>query len=286
MGDRPERRSFRGFLIATSVASTLAGIACGFPVGPFQARATDTWTRSYTLSKTGEVSIANINGRVEVEGVDGSTVEVNAERIARGASEQLASELLKRISIVDHATPDSVSIETQRVEGILIGASYEVRYHVKVPRTANVRAVTVNGGVDAKSVEGRLIARTTNGGIVGTGIAGGVEARVVNGGIKIRLASVGKDDVVMTTVNGGVRLALPDTVKATVSANWVNGRMKMSGLKFEVREESKRHFEGLLNGGGTPISLNTVNGGIAIGSNSDDVRQEQTDGAPSQKLAE
>jgi DUF4097 and DUF4098 domain-containing protein YvlB len=286
MGDRPERRSFRGFLIATSVASTLAGIACGFPVGPFQARATDTWTRSYTLSKTGDVSISNINGRVDVEGVDGSTVEVNAERIARGASEQLASELLKRVSIVDHATPDSVSMETQRVEGILIGASYEVRYHVKVPRTANVRAVTVNGGVDAKSVEGRLIARTTNGGIVGTGIAGGVEARVVNGGIKIRLASVGKDDVVMTTVNGGVRLALPETVKATVSANWVNGRMKMSGLKFEVREESKRHFEGLLNGGGTPISLNTVNGGIVIGSSSDDVRQEQTDGAPSQKLAE
>jgi len=286
MGYRAERRSFRGFLIATSVATALAGAACGFPVGPFQARASDTWMRSYTLSKTGEVSISNVNGRVEVEGVDGSTVEINAERIARGASEQLASDLLKRVSIVDHATPDSVSIETQRVEGILIGASFEVRYHVKVPRTANVRAVTVNGGVDAKSVDGRLIARTTNGGIVATALAGGVEARVVNGGIKIRLASVGKDDVVMTTVNGGVRLALPETAKATVSANWVNGGMKMSGLKFEVRDESRRHFEGLLNGGGTPISLNTVNGGIIIGSSGDDVGQEQTDGAPSQKLAE
>jgi DUF4097 and DUF4098 domain-containing protein YvlB len=178
-------------------------------------------------------------------------------------------------------------VETQKVEGILIGASFEVRYHVKAPRTANIRAVTVNGGVEAKSVDGRLIARTTNGGIVGTALGGGVEARVVNGGIRIRLASVGNADVVMTTVNGGVRLVLPETAKATVSAGWVNGGIKMSGLKFEVRDESRRHFEGLLNGGGTPITLNTVNGGVSITSAGEDVKQEQTDeGSRPEKLAE
>jgi hypothetical protein len=267
-------------------AIALAPVACGLPVGPLQARATDTWTRSYPLSKTGEVSITNVNGRVDVEGVDGSTVEVNAERIARGATEQLADQLLTRIAIVDRATPDSVSIETQKVEGILIGASYEVKYRVKVPRTAVVRAATVNGGVEARAVGGRLIARTTNGGIVGTALAGGVEARVVNGGIRIRMASVGKDDIIMTTVNGGVRLAVPETAKATVSAGWVNGGIKMSGLKFEVRDESRRHFEGLLNGGGTSITLNTVNGGVTIGSSTDDARQEQTDGSRPEKLAE
>jgi hypothetical protein len=149
------------------VLFALAAAACGFPVGPFHARASDTWTRSYPISKTGEVSVANVTGRVDVEGVDGSTVEITAERIARGATDQLANDLLKRVSIVDHATPDSVSVETQKIEGILIGASFEVRYHVKAPRTANIRAVTVNGAVGVKSVDGRrVIARTTNGGIV------------------------------------------------------------------------------------------------------------------------
>jgi DUF4097 and DUF4098 domain-containing protein YvlB len=286
MSDRPDRRSSRTFLIAAPLALALAAAACGLPVGPLQARATDTWTRSYPLSKTGDVSITNLNGRVEVEGVDGSTVEINAEKIARGATEQLAGQLLARVAIVDHATPDSVSIETQKVEGILIGASYEVKYHVKVPRMASVRAVTVNGGVEARSLGGRLIARTTNGGIVGTALAGGVEARLVNGGIKIQMASVGKDDIVMTTVNGGVRLALPETAKATVSAGWVNGGIKMSGLKFEVRDESRRHFEGLLNGGGTQITLNTVNGGVGISSSADEARQDQTDGSRLEKLAE
>jgi DUF4097 and DUF4098 domain-containing protein YvlB len=284
MSERPDRRSSRFLSIAAAVAVALSAAAC-FPGGALQAQATDTWTRSYTLSKAGDVSITNLNGRIDVEGGDGSTVEVSAERISHGATEQLADQLLTRIAIVDHATPDSVSIETQKVEGILIGARYEVRYHVKVPRTASVRAVTVNGGVEARSLGGRLVARTTNGGITGTALSGGVEARVVNGGIKVRLASVGKDDIVMTTVNGGVRLALPETSKATVSAGWVNGGIKMSGLKFEVRDESRRHFEGLLNGGGTTVTLNTVNGGVTIASGSEDAKQGQTDGSL-EKLAE
>jgi len=283
-----ERRFFRAFRIVASVVFIAALAGCGFPVGPFQARATDTWTRTYQLSKTGEVSISNVNGRVDVEGVDGSTVEVSAERIARGATDQLAGELLKRISINDRSTPDSVSVETQKVEGILIGASFEVRYRVRVPKTANVRASTVNGGVEARSVGGRLIAQTTNGGINGTGITGGVEASVVNGGIRIRLASVGKNDVAMSTVNGGVRLVLPENAKATVSASWVNGGMRRSGLNFDVRDDSRRHFEGVLNGGGTSIALRTVNGGIAIASGAEDFGKEQDDGGGTrvEKLAQ
>jgi hypothetical protein len=286
MSYRPERRSSRGYWLVASIALAVAAAACGIPLGPLQARATDTWTRSYPLSNGGEVSVSNVNGRVDIEGVEGSTVEITAERIARGATDQLANDLLKRVSIVDHVTPDSVSVETTRVEGILIGASFEVRYHVKVPRTAIVHASTVNGGVEAKSVGGRLIARTTNGGIVGTGITGGVEARVVNGGIRIQLASLGKDDIVMGTVNGGVRLALPENAKARVSASWVNGGMRRSGLNFDVRDDSRRHFEGDLNGGGTAITLNTVNGGITIASRSDDVKPEENDGPRAEKLSE
>jgi hypothetical protein len=67
-------------------------------------------------------------------------------------------------------------------------------------------------------------------------------------------------------VNGGVRLTLPESAKATVNATWVNGGFNSAGLKFETRESGKRHLEGLLNGGGTPINVNTVNGGIRIAS--------------------
>ena len=260
------RRSGRS-LAAGSVSLALAAVVlsgCGIPGGRGGPRVSETWTHTYPLSKTGEVTIVNTNGRIEVEGVDGDTVEVQAEKIARGATEQIARDLLPRIPIDERSTPDFVSVETRRLNGFLIGASYEVRYRVKVPRGATLRATTVNGGVWLKTMDGRVIARTTNGGITATDMSGAVEARSVNGGVRVQFASLGAESVELRTVNGGVRVALPPAAKATVSASWVNGGINLSGLQFEVREQARRHFEGRLNGGGANIEVATVNGGITL----------------------
>jgi DUF4097 and DUF4098 domain-containing protein YvlB len=254
-------RSLLG-VAAAVCAAALAG--CGIP-GHLNAEARDTWTRTYTLGAKPDVHIANVNGRVEVEGTDGATVEVHAERIAHAATDQLAHDLLPKIPINDRSTGDSVSIETGRVPGILIGASYEVRYRVKVPRSATVRATTVNGGVDVTSLSGRTIARTTNGGVRASRITGSLEARTVNGGLRAQFDALGPGDITLGVVNGGVHVSLPDKAKATVSATWVNGGFHANGLNFDVQDNGKRHFEGKLNGGGTQITATTVNGGITIG---------------------
>jgi hypothetical protein len=254
-------RSVPALAVAVMAASVASFPACGMH-GPYNEEARDTWTRTYTLSKGGEVSIANVNGRVEIEGVDGSTVEVKADRIARAATRQMADELLPKIPINDRSTPDLVFVETGRINGILIGASFEVRYHVKAPKGATVRASTVNGGVDLRGLSGRTTARTTNGGIVARDIIGSLEARTVNGGVRAQFAALSTGDITLGVVNGGIRVSLPEKAKATVNATWINGGFNSSGLTFDVRDSAKRHFEGLLNGGGTVITVSTVNGGV------------------------
>lgn len=247
-------------------AAALVVSGCGIPGGPGGPRVSETWTHTYPLNKTGEVTIVNANGRIEVEGVEGATaVEIEAEKIARGATEAIARDLLPRIPIEERGTPDFVSIETRRLNGFMIGASYEVRYRVKMPKGATIRATTVNGGVSVSGMDGRVIARTTNGGIRATGIAGSLEARSVNGGVRVQFASTDNGPSELRTVNGGVRVALPETAKATVSASWVNGGINLSGLQFEVTEQARRRFEGRLNGGGPTIEVATVNGGITLG---------------------
>jgi hypothetical protein len=263
------RALVRGPVAVAVAAAAVLLSACGIPMVPGGPRVTETWTHTYPLNKTGEVTIVNANGRIEVEGVDGSTVEVEAEKIARGATEQIARDLLPRIPIEERATPDFVSIETRRIQGFMIGASYEVRYRVKVPRTATLRATTVNGGVFVKGIDGRVIARTTNGGIFATELGGPVEARSVNGGVRIGFAALGSESSELRTVNGGVHIALPGAAKATVSASWVNGGIKLSGLPFEITEQSRRRFEGRLNGGGPTVEVATVNGGITLGTELD-----------------
>jgi hypothetical protein len=249
---------------AGAVLAALVLSGCG-PMGPMGLRASETWTHSYPLSENGEVTIANINGRVEIEGVEGSRVEVQAEKIAYGATEQIARDLLPKIPIEERATPDFVSVETRRISGFLIGAGYSVRYKVKVPKTATVRASTVNGGVLVNAMDGRVVARTTNGGIRATAITGAIEAHCVNGGVKVQYASTGTAPSELRTVNGGVRVSLPERAKATVSASWVNGGINVAGLPFEITDQARRHFEGRLNGGGATIEVATVNGGVTFG---------------------
>lgn len=239
--------------------------ACDMSLGNLTGRATEEWIHTYPLKAGGEVRIVNTNGKIDVEGIDGATVEVRAERIARGATEAAAREMLPRIKITEDVKPDRVSIETERMGGILIGAGFEVRYHVRAPRNAVVNVTNTNGPVTLTSLGGNVMAHTTNGGVTGKGLTGGLDARSTNGMVSIDLASVGAGSISLGTTNGGVLLTLPDSAKADLSASCTNGGINVSALdKLEISEKSRRHVEGRLNGGGTPISLETTNGGIRV----------------------
>jgi hypothetical protein len=233
--------------------------------GHLTARATDEWTRTYPLAAGGEVRIVNTNGKIDVEGVDGSTVEVRAERIARGTTDAAARELLPRIVIKEEKKPDLVSLETERMSGIMFGVAFEVRYHVRAPKNAVINVTNTNGQVALTALDGKVRAHTTNGGVNGKGLGGGVDARSTNGGVTVDMASVGADSISLHTTNGGVTLTLPETAKATLSASCTNGGINVSSLEnLDVSDQSRRRLEARLNGGGTPIELRTTNGGIRV----------------------
>jgi len=241
----------------------LAG--CDLSLGHLTARATDEWSRSYPLEAGGEIRIVNTNGKIEIEGTDGSTVEVKAEKIARGATDTAARELLPRIVIKEDIKPDRVSLETERMSGIMIGAAFEVRYHVRAPKNAVVNITNTNGQVALAALTGKVKAQTTNGGVNGRNLTGGVDARSTNGGVTIDMASIGPDSISLRTTNGGVTLTLPDGAKANLTASCTNGGINVSALDhLEISEQSRRRVEGRLNGGGTSIEVRTTNGGIRV----------------------
>lgn len=243
--------------------------ACDMSLGNLAGRATDEWTRTYPLAAGGEVRIVNTNGRIEVEAADGNSVEVRAERIARAATDEGARELLPRITIKEDISPDRVSIETERLGGIMIGAGYEVRYHVRAPKAATVDVTNTNGAVLVTGLAGKVAAHTTNGSVTTKNLTGPVDARTTNGSVNVDLASVKSGRIAVRTTNGSVTLNVPDDAKADVVATWTNGGINVSNVKMEVSERSRRRFEGRINGGGAPIDLQTTNGGIRIRNRSD-----------------
>ena len=243
----------------------LAVALAGCDVGHLTAHATDEWTHTYPLTPGGEVRIVNTNGRIDVEGVDGATLEIRAERIAKGATDSAARELLPRIVIREDIKPDRVTLETERMTGIMIGASVEVRYHVRAPKNAVVHMTNTNGQIVLNALAGSVVAHTTNGAVKATSLSGGLEAETTNGSLSIEMASLGSEKISLETTNGSVTLMLPEQARASVAASVTNGGISVGALdNFEVTEKSRRRLEGKLNGGGTTVELHTTNGSIRL----------------------
>jgi len=256
MARRLVLRLLPGFVAAVTLGGCVANFA-------LNGRASDTWTRTYQLSPGGEVRIGNTNGRIEVEGVDGNTVDIRAERIAKATTDDAAQELLPRIKIEEDAKPDRIDVHTARMTGIMVGASIEVSYHVRAPKTAKISVSNTNGVVTLTALAGTTDAHTTNGGVRGTDMRGEVEAETTNGGVTIDFAAI-DHDVKLSTTNGGVTIGLPDSARASVVATCTNGGISVNGVKMEISEQSRRRIEGKMNGGGANVELHTTNGGVRI----------------------
>ena len=244
----------------------VAGAACRAPVGALQnARASDEWIRSYPLAADGELQLTNSNGAIEIESAPAAAVDVRAERVAHATTDAAARDLLTHINIRDESLPARVTIQTDRIAGMLIGVSFEVIYHVKVPVTATVRARTTNGPITVTGRTTRLVVSTVNGAITGNSVAGAIEARTVNQGVTLDITEVGANPIDVRTTNGAIRLAVPPDANANLSATVVNGNIDVAGLAFQPFDsQNRRRVRGRINAGGTPIELATVNGDIQI----------------------
>lgn len=245
------------------VVAAMAVAGCGLP-GSLSGRASDEWTRSYPLTRDGEVAVTNTNGSIDVDTASGDRVGVEAERIAHASTDASARDLLARITITESIAPDRVSLETPSL-GFLIAAGFEVRYHVHAPKSAAINVRNTNGRISLAGFSRRVEARTTNGSIVGNDLGGGVRVRTTNGNVNIVLVTVGPDPVEITTTNGRIDLTLPPDAKADLSASLTNGTIDVSDFRLEeTGDVSRRHLEGRLNGGGPPIQLRSVNGTIRL----------------------
>lgn len=235
-------------------------------------KATDTWSRTYTVQPGGRFELINVNGRITADPSDGKEVIVEGKRTAKAHTDEAAKDRLAKLEIREEVGGSSVRVESRppRMSGF---GGHEIEWTVKVPKGIIVDLRTTNGGIRMNGLSGELHAKVTNGGVKGMGLViDSLEASVVNGGIEIELGAPldATDSVELVTVNGGVTFAIPSESKATIAARAVNGGVRVSdALQAEQEPESqdferRRRFNGTINGGGAKVNVNTTNGGVRI----------------------
>jgi hypothetical protein len=224
---------------------------------------------SWTIPAGKSIEIKGVNGEVHARRASGDKVEVRAWKHAK------------------HSDPDQVTIQFVEHDdgGVTVCAVYPgagnscepgehgsshthnndvvVDFEVQVPAGVGFIGRTVNGSVEAESLEGPVEAHTVNG-HVEVSTTKHAEASTVNGSITARMGSAGSEPLDFSTVNGSITLDLPSKLDAELSAATVNGTIETDFPVLVHGSIGRHHVEGTLGKGGPRLQLETVNGSIRL----------------------
>ena len=252
----------RALVLCLLVAALAPLAACGLNLST-DVEAKDEWTRSFQLTPNGAVTIKNGNGKIEVIGGDGSSVNIVAERIVKASTEAAAKEQLTLLEMKEDVADDRVSIDSS-TRGISINVSRRINYKVTMPKGASLTLVSSNGDIKVTNVGGTFSAEASNGQIIATGLQSGAKVTTSNGVIELTFDKVGDGGITAETTNGTIELSVPKSTNADFSARIQNGAISNEGLDLKVSEQSRRRLDGTLGTGGPAIKLEATNGAITI----------------------
>ena len=237
-----------------------------------------------------EVKVDNIFGAIDVQGTDGTEVELSAQKTIRAKSREKVEQAKAEVKLDIRSDGGTIDIyvdgpfrcQTHDCPGYKDRDwGYEVHYDfvLKVPRKAALTLKTVIGGdITVRGVEGDFQISNVNGKVGLEGMAGAGEARTVNGGVRVGFVRNPKADCAFKTVNGDVELSFRDGLAADFKMKTFNGEafsdfeVKSLPLQATAPETKNGRFiykrNGFsrvrIGGGGPEITCDTLNGDILI----------------------
>jgi hypothetical protein len=245
------------------------------------------------------VKVSLPNGKIKVEGVDGSSLEYEGKLELPGSTESDAAQALEQKWIVS-TDGDTLLLElngeSEWWENIHIGINIKDPYlNLSIPRNLAVEVETSNGSVEASSLESGIEVDTSNGTMDIHDIAGGVDAHTSNGTLAVRNV---QGEVELVSSNGAITLENIDgslqakssngkiTANSPVTGDWKvkssNGKITVSvpaatdakitaetsngSLKGNVNWDRDGDNDGttVLGSGTHNVSLSTSNGAVTV----------------------
>jgi hypothetical protein len=218
------------------------------------AQADFQWHGQLTSGQT--IEIKGINGDVRATASSSGEVEVTAARSARRSNPADV-----RIEVVPHAGGVTICAVYPTVPGRAPNSCEPgregrsntrdndtvVHFDVRVPYGVGFVGRTVNGEVNAESLQGDA------------------EASTVNGSVNVTMGRADwPNGASFKTVNGGITLTLPSGVDAELRAEVLNGSINSDFPVAVTGQVSRRRLDGRIGSGGRELHLSTVNGSIRL----------------------
>lgn len=264
-----------------AAVAAFAGLAVAHPAlaGAQDRQADSTFRWSGPLAAGQWFFARNLNGGVTIRPASGDQVEIRAIKTWRRGDPSAVRVEVKRYGPGDG---DILVCALWGDESVCTDREYRVRdsnrrnrnndvsvqFIVSVPRGANIRAETVNGGVEVAGATGRVVAKSVNGSVEAISTGGPVEARAVNGNVRARMGTArGTEDLTYASVNGNVVVEFSGDLDAELEMSTVNGGFE-TNFPLPLRGRiNPRHIRATLGDGGRMVKLSTVNGNVELRKN-------------------
>lgn len=197
-------------------------------------------TETRTFRGVQEFILENVNGPVEVTGIEGDAVEMQSDRVSRGGEDDAEVKLI----VQESGSRVKVYVDyPQHHWGHRRGSDVKYTFRLKVPVGTKLQARTVNGGIVAKYSRNPSQA---------------VELETINGSVDATFVPGLAAEVTCKTMNGGVYTdyeVSPAPPRVTVEKTSTMTRYRRDGDAFRIGT------------GGPVLDLRTLNGNIFIRSN-------------------
>ncbi|MFK7813815.1 MAG: DUF4097 family beta strand repeat-containing protein [Maribacter sp.] len=243
--------------------------------------------------------VKNINGPIRVEGYDGSSIKITAEKDISAKRESYLEEGKQDVQIKIEEVGDRIYVyvespnnqfnttsgryENQRRNGPWVKLDYRflVGFTLKVPRNTNITLATMNDGdIYAKDVQGNEIkVNNLNGAITLDNISGKTDVNALNKDINITYYKNPTGDSKYHSLNGDINVTFKDGLNADVSFKSLNGDMytnyDTTKLKPELVKTKTKNGKGIkfnmssnqsyrIGSGGIKLVFNLLNGDATL----------------------
>lgn len=235
--------------------------------------------------------VDNVNGKVEVTGYSGNTVDVTVREHWRADSSGKLAEAKRDIKLDMTAEGNTVKLYVDGPfrcrDGCVhmhgeTGYSFNFDFTVRVPQDAVLELKTVNGGpLRVGNSAADFSVSNVNGGIEMTGIGGVGSVTSVNGGISVAFTNVPREACTFKSVNGSIDVKVPASFGGDVQFKTLNGALytdfdtvhlasvaepaTREGMRYVYRRGGSTRVR--LGSGGPEHKFETVNGNITIRKN-------------------
>jgi hypothetical protein len=257
----------------TALALTLTGLTAGaLTPAAAQGQSREDFNWKGQIQPGQDVEIRGVNGGIDAAPSSSGQVEVTAVKTGHDSNPGDV-----RIVVVPHAGGVTICALYPDVDGEpnecrpggggrnnTRDNDVKVQFTVRVPAGASFSGRTVNGGIDARDLDGRVSLQTVNGD-VRINTTSYASVKTVNGSINAHFGRADWQDALeMKTVNGSITVHLPGGVATDVAARTVSGQI-LSDFPITIREAGRRSLKGSIGGGGgRALALETVNGTITL----------------------